>query len=331
MTGNRQQDEALLMDFHLGACDEAAGRAVRSRLESDDEFRRISDDIANALSALALAPPAEPPEDLVARTVARVAAAKRTDALLAKEGAARGWRRPTFALRELAVAAAAILVLGVIFVPSLRQARRRSLRAQCAANVGQIGEALGTYASGNNELLPIAASRRTRWLPAKGQSAASNSVGLFKLVICRYTSPVQFQCPAVGGGSFTVRAGMVDFPAAEFISYSYQHALGHQALSRTDPRLRQVQASMAILADKNPLFAAGRLRKDRLNRAVSENHSHTGQNVLYLDMHVDWATGPDVGVMGDNIFLSGARHEYVGDEGPVGPTDSFLLPAFSAR
>lgn len=88
---------------------------------------------------------------------------------------------------------------------------------------------------------------------------------------------------------------------------------------------------MAILADRNPLFTAGRLRKDRMSRAVSENHARTGQNVLYLDMHVDWTTRPDVGVMGDNIYLSGTRREYVGDEAPVGPTDSFLLPAFSAN
>lgn len=330
MTENGQQNEALLIDFHLGACDEAAERAVRGRLERDGHFRRRSADVANTLAAVGLAPEAEPPDDLVEKTMARIAAAKRTDALLAREGAGRGWRRPTFSLRELAVAAVAVVVLGVIFVPSLRQARLRALRVQCAGNVGQIGVALATYASLNGEFLPVAAWKRVRWLPAEGQAAASNSAGLFKLVKYGHASPVDFQCPAVGGSSFTVQAGMLDFPAAEHISYSYQHALGRRIL-RTDTGLRQVQSTMAILADSSPLLRRGRSPRVRLAFATSENHKNAGQNVLYLDMHVAWATRPDVGVLGDHIYLAGSCRDYCGDEVPTGPTDSFLLPAFSGR
>lgn len=334
----RQSDEGLLIDFHLGACEQGEAEAVRRRLAEDAGFARLSEDVAATLSAVGLAPEAEPPADLVAKTVARVASARRTEALLAKEGAARGWRLPTFSLRELGVAAAAVILLGVIFIPSLRQARRRGLEVQCASNVGQIGAALQNYASSNNEYLPVAgaAAGDGRWLPADGRPATSNSAGLFKLVTLSHArSPRVFQCPAVGAKPMTVQAGMVDFPAADFIHYSYQHALGSRGLWRSDRTLQAVQSTMAILADSSPLFSRGsaggrgRRRVDRPTTSV--NHAHAGQNVLRLDMSVSWVTNADVGVGGDNIYLAGNVLEYQGTETPVGPTDSFLLPAYAPR
>jgi hypothetical protein len=140
-----------------------------------------------------------------------------------------------------------------------------------------------------------------------------------------------FQCPAVSGtkpANFAVMAGMTDFPQARFIGYSYQYALG-AGLSLNDPALRAAAAEMAILADSNPLFSGGRFRPARLGTAVSENHNGRGQNVLYLDNHTRWTTSPRAGVHGNNIYLAEGVLEYRGDEAPVSPTDTFLLPAYS--
>ena len=86
---------------------------------------------------------------------------------------------------------------------------------------------------------------------------------------------------------------------------------------------------MVILADSTPVFEKGAFRPDRVDASASLNHDEQGQNVLFLDGHVAWADRADVGVSQDNIFLSGTLRSYRGDERPAGPTDSFLLPAYT--
>ena len=92
--------------------------------------------------------------------------------------------------------------------------------------------------------------------------------------------------------------------------------------------MRAVAGRMAILGDRNPLFNNGRFIPKRIESLVSDNHGQTGQNVLYLDMHVEWAETPSAGVDGNNIFLAEGIYEYTGNEEPTGPTDTFLLPTY---
>ena len=86
---------------------------------------------------------------------------------------------------------------------------------------------------------------------------------------------------------------------------------------------------MAILADNSPVFNGGRFQADCLGRQAGDNHDSTGQTVLYMDMHVDFKAKPSVGVGGNNIYLADGVTDYKGNEKPAGPTDSFLLPAYS--
>jgi hypothetical protein len=303
---------------------------MRSRLAAEPELRKVHDNIANTLRAASLASQQqEPPDDLVERTLRRIAAHKRTEALIARQAAGVNAHVPTFSLREFAALAAAAVILAAVVIPAFMEGRARTMTGKCAANVGQIGYALQAYASENGGHLPMASSDTAAWLPGTGEPAKSNSAALFKLVV-RHANPVSFQCPAVGGGTFVVRPGMTDFPGQPYISYSYQHAIGAANLRRDDLRLRGVLEHMAILADNTPLFQNGQFRRDRLNVAGSENHNATGQNVLYLDSHVDWHDGARVGVNGDHIFMAGNLQQYRGDETPTGPEDTFLLPAYSA-
>lgn len=327
MTDQKHDNEVLLIDFLLGRCDEAQESKVRDRLSSEKAFRNLHDQISHTFSALSLAPQVAPPAELVEKTLRRIRQAQQTQALLSREQLSKRLLRPTFSLRELATVAAAVILMAFIFVPSVRQARRLAISGRCASQIGQIGSALLAYANANNDYLPGVGGQERRWLPAVDSPAVSNSAGLFKLV--NYASPVVFQCPAVAGGSFVVRAGMMDFPAGRFISYSYQYTLGPDGLSRTDPVMTGVAESMAILADNTPVFRDGRFLRDRVRASASDNHGGTGQNVLYLDMHVEWAKKASVGVLGNNIYLAEGIYEYRGDEAPVGPTDTFLLPAYS--
>jgi len=198
---------------------------------------------------------------------------------------------------------------------------------QCRTNAMRIGAGLTGFANRHDGMLPAVDAPGDRWLPADDQPAASNSSALFRLVRDQSVEAPAFQCPAVGGGSFTVRPEMTDFPSAEYVNYSYQHSVGQKGLSIFG--LEGVKDSMAILADSSPVFDNGRFRADCLGRSAGDNHNGAGQTVLYMDMHADFKDKPSVGVNGNNIYLADGITDYKGDEKPTGPTDTFLLPAWS--
>ena len=330
MTEQAKQDEMLLIDFLLGRLAAEAAEVVRQRLQSDPAFRKRHDDLGATFAALELAPAFEPPENLVDKTLAQIMSVRRTNALLDVQqiGGRRSFR-PTFSLKEFVAIAAMLLVMVSVLVPSLRLARQRSQIGFCAAQMGQIGSGIQTYAIDHDGYLPNSDAREDCWLRDGSQPPASNSASLFKLLRGPYpylNSPVVFQCPSVGGQSFAMQPDMNDFPLPEHVSYSYQYSLGEKALSNLDPLLVQAASEMAILADQTPQFANGRFLKDRARTAISDNHPKT-QNVLYLDGHVQIADNASVGVEQDNIFLVEGVYEYKGNEAPARATDTFLLPA----
>jgi len=330
MPQSQTNNQQLLTDYVLGRLSPQARQQLSQRIETEPELRRLHDNIRNTFSAMGLATEVEPPADLVARTMARIRSARQTDALLAREQLTRrDVIRPTFSIREIAAIAAIVLMIGGIFGVSFREADRRRLRIECARNVSRIGAAVMSYANRNDGHLPSTTAPHNRWLSTPSQPAASNSRALFRLIAGGYLQPPTFQCPAVGGDSFAVQAGMTDFPGEKFVSYSFQHSIGPKGLSVEDKRLAPVREHMAILADSSPVFRDGRFNREGLSRLASDNHDKTGQNVLYLDMHAEFKVKPSVGVGGDNIFLVDGVTDYKGDEKPAGPTDTFLLPAYS--
>jgi hypothetical protein len=291
--------------------------------------------IAHTFGAMELLPEHEAPGDLVARTMARIRQAQQTDALIAREEVGRGVRSPTFSLREALVMAASLLIVAFLFIPSVQQARRTGQIAQCKSNMGQIGYGLQSYANANNQRLPAVGGKDLRWLPGQDR-VASNSMALFKLVSGGYARPEVFICPAgADGRTSTLVRGATDFPDAGAIQYSYQHAIGPRELSFNDPAMASANTGMVILGDATPLYHNGSFDAKEANTAASDNHGRQGQNVLYLDMHVRWVKEPKVGVNGNNIYVVDSPdrciYSYRGDETPIGPTDTFLMPAYTAR
>ena len=141
MNETKYNDEVLLIDYLLGRCDLDVARQVGVRLEKDETFQRLHDDLANTFGALRLTVEPQQPEGLAEKTLLHIRAARRTEALLAKEELARPAVRPTFSGREVIAAAAAVLLMAIIFLPSIREAREEAVMAQCGARVGQIGTA----------------------------------------------------------------------------------------------------------------------------------------------------------------------------------------------
>lgn len=320
--GQPSEDEQSLIDFVLGRCDEQSAGEIRRRLAGGGEFAARHREISSALEALGEWQVADPPANLVERTLARVSAQRRSEALLV-EGRRPRSLVPAFSMRELGAIAAAVLLAVGIFIPSLSQAHKRAQRSQCAWNQGQIGSGLAHYANANDDVLPASPVNAGSWLASGGQPPASNSAGLFVLVRSGHVPAEVFRCPAAGGRSFEVRMGMVDFPSPQTIGYSYQHTLaGPVSRAGLDDVARR---EMRILADNTPVFEKGVFRPERSD-TVSGNHSGAGQNVLSLAPHVAWVTNNYVGVDGDNIFLAEGVTEYNGSEKPASRTDSFLLP-----
>jgi len=321
---DRERDEQLLIDYVLGRCEPAEAEEVVARLTSEPAFAAMHADISNAMAALGACDVPDPPADLAERALARVEVMRRTEALIAAPPPAAPIRAPLVSYRELAALAAVFVAAMCIIFPSLRRARHETRRALCGANIGMIHTALNHYASGNARALPESPPVAENWLKRPGRTYASNTAGLFVLIRKNYAPPDVFQCPAAGGGSFTVRSDLVDFPASRNIGYSYQFSIG-RALRQSDPVLVKVAGQLPILADANPIFAGGQFRPERLGQAVSENHGRTGQNVLYMTGQVRWMTHARVGVAGDNIWLLKGVQDYTGNERPTSKTDTFLL------
>lgn len=157
-----------------------------------------------------------------------------------------------------------------------------------------------------------------------------------------------------------------DFKAYSSLSYGYQNPFS----SRGKPN-ENLDPRMAIAADRGPYFQPGAtntntgeqadqiqtgftansafanisgvsaasqlltLEADRWRLYNSRNHNSEGQNILFMDGHVDFEKNPIVGVNNDNIytwqtdltFEGSLRGSVPGDgRGPRTSTDSVIIP-----
>ena len=176
MSDNRPSDEELVMDCLLGRLPASQEAEVRARIAAEAPMRRLRDDVAATLSALALLESQAPPAGLADRTVDRVRRYRRAQAEMAREEMHRQrFFRPTFSLKELGALAAAALLAVCVLVPTLQKGRQARQLAQCQANAGLIGSGLHRYAGDNEQRLPCASGDGDRWLPGGTEQAARAS------------------------------------------------------------------------------------------------------------------------------------------------------------
>lgn len=292
--------------------------------------------------------PAEPPaEDLVARTMSRIAERSQRREVLARiadhrpaaiELAPTGTMGisgrasvPAIAFRwnELIAVAAVLMIAVSLLWPIMARTRTDAMRVACAANLATAGVGLKNYAWDNANMLPrYPTTAGSIWWnvgqPVSDGVVQSNSAHLYKLRREGYATAATLNCPTNGEAPQQLAASAFDWPNARAISYSYQNQY------TPEPTHVNRSNSIVVLADKNPLFTPGgdsaSLGFDAEHGLdqPGQRHAQAGQNVLVIDGSVRWATTNAIN--GDNFYTVQNVNTYRGTETPASNGDSFVVP-----
>jgi prepilin-type processing-associated H-X9-DG protein len=324
--------EENLVGYLLNALDDEPQRQVEASLRESPELRAHLERLERALAPLAAdRETPEPPPGLALSALARIAeyqcrklpdapAAPRSQSLPAN----RSWlRRP-----DVLVAALLLIVLGGIGSSSLIHLwRDYHGRTQCRNNLFLIWGGLRRYCEVHNGNFPLVEEKGAHgvagiFMPILGDSGVLGS-------------EVSIACPAQERRppqSLSVRE-MEDLYAsnpnqflqeARSLAGGYAYSLGYRDTDgyhglRCDTVETDRLKLLPIVAD----------RLESLMQLNSANHGGTGQNVLYLDGHVEWRTNRHAGINGDDIFVN--RHDQLlagedREDTVLGPGDASPTP-----
>lgn len=299
---NGRQLEENLIGYLLDGLEADEKRDIETLLQRDEQARRRLEQLRHVLTPLGYDRDDGPPTGLVARTVGRVAEyccqeLPRAPLPANRPVPVRSWWR-----RADVVAAASLLVLtlglGVPAVVNMRSKQSAASITSCQNNLRVFYEGLQAYRNAHGKFPNVAAQPEPNKvagivvpvLLSAGVLPANNSIR------CPANGPTAV-CPltldqlrALPGDEFLKKATTL-LPCYAY-SLGYRDAAGnYQGPTATDEQPDSLLPIMADTVQDGP---------------VSRNHGGTGQNVLFADGHVRFATSPNVGFRGDDIYRNKA-------------------------
>jgi prepilin-type processing-associated H-X9-DG protein len=324
--------EENLVGYLLKALDDEPQRQVEASLHESPELRARLELLERALAPLAADDETpQPRPGLVLSTLARIAeyqCRKLPDAPSPPPSqsvpVSRSWmRRP-----DVLVAALLLIVLGGIGSSTLmRLWGDYHSRTVCRNNLLQLWQGLHRYCDVHDGNFPRVEEQGAHgvagvFVPILGESGMldakvsiacpaqerrppdSRSLREMEELFAR--DPNQFRVEALKlGGGYAYTLG-------------YHDTTGYHGL-RCDTVETDSLKLLPIVAD----------RLESLMQLNSANHGGTGQNVLYLDGHVEWRTTRRAGINGDDIYVN--RHDQLlagedREDTVLGPGDASPTP-----
>lgn len=318
-----RNDHSWLIDYHLKQLSQTQVLEVERQIQADPQLQAESESVQRVLHLLS-AYDVVVPADIEQRTMIAIEEHLKPIRLDPELTGRAGFAGRLLSLRDLVAAAAMIAVAFGLLVPALNRARESGRRTMCESNLMNLGQATAAYAASFGGELPFASQPAgAYWMPVaqRGVPVADNRRHEYLLVRQNFATPDMFVCPSRSDGVVMVAEhpqAFESFPEPNNATYSMQCMAGANRPHRAD------QPAMPLMADQTPLFAGGSQSFGQLN---SINHLRQGQNVLTMDGRVLWTGSPNVGIGGDNIWLTQDRRQqyYKGAELPISKTDAFLV------
>jgi hypothetical protein len=300
-----------LVGYLLDALDSDARQQVEARLAARPELRARLERLRRALEPLAAdAEAPAPPAGLAIGALARIAeyrcrALPSAPPPTPSQRLAPGTRRmPRRA--DLLVAAALLLVIGGLALPTVQRLRRvYDHRATCFNNLRALGVSLRAYAD-----------HHSGYLPRVYKEGHLSRAGMFVPVLYEaglLNANTRLVCPGDQGRAAPQPPSLEDLErlfnqnpqafeeAVRNLAGSYAYTMGYQKGDslqglRLDEKLgdQRLDELLPVAADRLPCDARGN----------SPNHGGDGQNVLYLGGNARWCTLRTVGINGDDIYLN---------------------------
>ncbi|MDR4496448.1 MAG: DUF1559 domain-containing protein [Candidatus Scalindua sp.] len=193
-------------------------------------------------------------------------------------------------------------MLAAILLPALGKARESARKTQCTSNLKQIGMGLIMYANENEEAFP---------------SSATPMADLNLLYPDYVSERKVFRCPSDSGVTVSTNSGIS--AAAPFLKNQCSYGYDNTHTMADDPG--------AAIASDRPANTIGNIpagtnspNHGGITQPVNtEDVEGAGQNVLYIDGHVEWVGTVTAGW----IFSGGARDNIFVNDSDFG-TDSFI-------
>jgi len=235
-----------------------------------------------------------------------------------------GHKRKAFTLVELLVVIAILGALMAILLPALGKARDSAKRTVCGTNLKGQGTAMATYSSGFGDTLPIFKNMGANWLHDEPVEFGDALITTPTSTKVGQSSPMRkwFYCPAneflsdESGWSDSRTLGTNPaIPGYRMFGYNYLNDRGTRSIAAVPAagvqRFTKAQPDIKLQRTWNPRFAGNtEVIFDQIwastNRGtdydtsgphggyfnVATSHlrgkNPAGQNILFLDGHVEW-------------------------------------------